>query len=137
MKTKECTYCGKSDHSSLMCFNKPRSNKPPNPDTKGYRNEKAAYAHWYRENPPDENGLWYCHYCGEPLTNDRDKLDLGIQRITIDHYKSRSGNPHLRYEPSNFVPSCYTCNSEKGSLDGDTYIKQRKRRVEKDGLQLY
>lgn len=134
IKPKPCKYCGGTDHTTLMCFNKPRVPFKPATATKGYQNMEAAYTHWYRENPPDENDLWYCFYCGVPLTREPSKLDMGVQRITIDHYLARSGNVEIKYDPANFVACCFKCNSEKGSMSGDDYIELRKRRDNKNVL---
>jgi 5-methylcytosine-specific restriction endonuclease McrA len=109
-----------------MCFKKPRR-APRAISKKGYRNTKAAYAHWYRENP-SSGGYYYCHYCGTAITREGYLLEMGIEPVTIDHYIARSNDPSLKYDPKNFVPSCYSCNSEKGSMNGDDYIKLRRER---------
>jgi 5-methylcytosine-specific restriction endonuclease McrA len=38
---------------------------------------------------------------------------------TLDHVKSRSRHPELRYALTNLRPSCGPCNVMKGSLDLD------------------
>lgn len=89
---------------------------------------KAAYRHWHRENQPDSSGYWYCRYCGVAITVDKDNLVMGVLPLTVDHYYSRSLRPDLKYDPKNLVACCPPCNTEKGSLSGDEYIKLRKRR---------
>jgi len=53
-----------------------------------------------------------CHYCGRTLS---------FVNATIDHKIPRSRAPHLRYERSNLVPCCWTCNGLKGSVAHDDY----------------
>lgn len=117
------TYCDGCNvtHRPIMCFNKPRKPLRPRTQTKGYQNEKAAYIAWHALNPPDADGLWYCDYCGVPLTNDPERMKFGIRPLTIDHVKPRGSNAELRYDPKNFVACCYKCNSKKGSMDADTF----------------
>lgn len=131
MKNSPCKHCGSDRHTSLMCFSKPRKPKKKFYQTKGYQNMQAAYTHWYRDNPPDGAGLWFCHYCRKPLTKDPDMLSMGVERITLDHYYPRGSHQHLKHDPKNFVACCLGCNSEKASMDGDAYIKLRRERSEK------
>jgi 5-methylcytosine-specific restriction endonuclease McrA len=51
---------------------------------------------------------WHCYLCGRPLT---------IETLTLDHVKSRSRHPELRYELSNLRPACWACNTAKSSRD--------------------
>ena len=62
---------------------------------------------------------YFCHYCNKMMTR---------TELTLDHYKSRSRYPALRYKLSNLVPCCLTCNTDKGSLDGDKYLEKLKER---------
>jgi 5-methylcytosine-specific restriction endonuclease McrA len=41
------------------------------------------------------------------------------EQTTLDHVKSRSRYPQLRYDLSNLRPTCWPCNRYKGSLDLD------------------
>jgi len=49
-----------------------------------------------------------CNYCHKWLTKNE---------TTLDHVKSRSRHPELRFDLDNLVPCCYKCNYEKGSKD--------------------
>lgn len=61
---------------------------------------------WLQKNPPNHQNYYVCHYCNK-------WVDASI--ITLDHIKSRSNRPDLRYDLNNLVPACYSCNMAKGS----------------------
>lgn len=61
---------------------------------------------WIKANPAP----WNCYLCSKPLE---------IDTLTLDHVKSRSRNPELRFELSNLQPACLSCNVDKGSKDLD------------------
>ena len=82
---------------------------------KYHRKFEAAKRLWFKNNPPDHQGYYFCVYCGKALTKDPALIELGIELVTIDHRMSRSDAPELRYEQSNLAPCCAGCNSEKGS----------------------
>jgi len=65
---------------------------------------------------------YFCYYCDKMMTR---------TELTLDHKKSRSRYPELRFKLSNLVPSCYPCNQEKGSLDSEEFL--RLKRGLKDG----
>ena len=110
MKPKNCTYCGKETHTSLSCFDKPRKPlRKIGPVTRKWLDTRKE---WVKNNPPI-NGYWYCTYCGKPLK---------YEELTLDHAKSRSRHPELRYDIDNLVPADYLCNSKKGSLDIDEFV---------------
>lgn len=66
---------------------------------------------WFRKNPPNHEGWYECYICGKWIKP---------YETTLDHVKSRSRHPELRFVQSNLKPCCYDCNREKGSKDGDT-----------------
>lgn len=127
MKQKPCKYCGKLNHTSIQCFDKPR--KPIKKKMHLANRTGKQYAEWnatrrtWIQNHPAVGGYWYCHYCGTALTILDDLLAMGIQPLTLDHYVARSDDPSRRHDDSNLVPACSRCNSEKGSMHGDKYIK--------------
>ena len=61
---------------------------------------------WIYLNP----GPWECYICGQWLVD---------YSLTLDHVKSRSRHPELRFELSNLRPCCWQCNYKKGSKDGN------------------
>jgi len=60
---------------------------------------------WIRQNKDTE---YKCYLCGRRLDE---------TTLTLDHVKSRSRHPELRYELSNLRPCCAQCNENKGSRD--------------------
>lgn len=71
---------------------------------------------WISRNPPDSKGLWECYLKISPYC-------LGFMNkdsLTIDHVKSRSRHPELRYDLDNLKPACAPCNGLKGSVEYDT-----------------
>lgn len=51
-------------------------------------------------------GPWKCYICNTPLD---------IDTLTLDHVKSRSRRPDLRFDQDNLMPCCWSCNEKKGS----------------------
>ena len=64
----------------------------------------ATRQQWIKDNP----GPYMCFYCG---------VNLEVDEMELDHKKSRSRHPEMRYTMDNLVPSCHSCNSKKGSKD--------------------
>lgn len=67
---------------------------------------------WYKLNPPDHAGYYYCYVCGVYLTK---------AEVELDHVKSRSRHPELRYDLTNIKPICHKDNIGKGSMDIEKY----------------
>lgn len=67
-------------------------------------------AAWFHSHAPDRDGFYTCYICGDKLLP---------RETTLDHVKSRSRHPELRFEPSNLQPCCWRCNTAKGSRDLD------------------
>lgn len=107
---ENCRYCGKDNHTSLMCWSKPRKPfRKIGPVTHKWLDTRKE---WVKNNPPDYRGYWFCFYCTRPLT---------YEELTLDHLHPRSTHPELRYDHNNLVPSCYPCNIAKGSKDIDSF----------------
>lgn len=110
-KLSKCSYCKGMGHTAFRCPNRPR--RP----LKGKRRIRsigkvgrrwiATRHEWIQKNLPD-SGVWNCHYCG---------VELHLNELTLDHVKSRSRHPELRFDLSNLVPACISCNVTKGSGD--------------------
>lgn len=105
MKQKPCSYCGKDNHNSLQCFDKPRIPLRTGINAAKW---KRARTKWLKNNPPSHEGYYYCYLCGVALTMDT---------VTLDHRKARSRYPGLRYEQTNLSPCCSNCQQLKGSKD--------------------
>lgn len=118
MKIKTCSHCGGYNHTSVMCFSKPKS--PPRAKRrirkigKVGRQWYAVRREWIKKNLPDD-GYWRCTYCGNLLY---------LNTLTLDHKQSRSRRPDLRYELDNLVPSCWEDNSAKGSMSYEEYLEK-------------
>lgn len=65
----------------------------------------ATRRQWFKLNPKT---YYECNYCGRWLEPNE---------TTLDHVKSRSRHPELRFNLDNLVPACYSCNYKKGSRD--------------------
>lgn len=124
-----CEVCGKRAYSSRCVAHKVRKPIPVKnsrewhfeQSVKKANQRKAIKKHgkthiewlrtrdlWMKQNPKP----WHCHYCSKTLDTDT---------LTLDHLIPRSRAPHLRFELSNLVPCCFTCNGLKGSIEHDKY----------------
>ncbi len=116
-KPKPCKYCGQKTHTSLTCRAKPRKaiivKKIINrvgPVTAKWIETRHR---WIQLNPPDQDGYWTCYLHISPFCPSR----VDIYELTLDHVKSRSRHPELRFDLSNLKPACGACNELKGSRD--------------------
>lgn len=111
MKPSNCKYCDSDRHTSLMCYNKPRTSlKPVSNKTKAKTSELKWL--WIEQNPPVK-GLWECYLRIHP---DCPKY-VTLEMLNIEHVKSRARHPELKYELSNLKAACRPCNKAKRSLD--------------------
>lgn len=116
---KQCKWCKEDNpkHWPYQCRNNPKMTARP---LKRFKAGKVSHTWqrtreiWFRENYQDS---YNCFYCGR---------HLWIYEVTLDHYLSRSRHPELRYDLENLRPSCALCNYEKGSIDGDIFVKRYK-----------
>lgn len=107
----KCKYCGGA-HTSLSCFNKPR--RPLRQESEKARSKRTeTNREWFKINPPDKKGLWYCYLRISPLC----PIKLTRTTIRLEHVKSKVRYPELKYVVSNLKPACEHCNKLKGSLD--------------------
>lgn len=67
---------------------------------------------WIRLNPPVD-GMYECYL---RITPECPRF-MVTQHMTLDHVKSRSRYPELRFDLNNLRPACWSCNREKGSRD--------------------
>lgn len=106
MNKKHCQYCDLEGHTSFYCPTKPKkSMKSFGPYAARFNKVKRK---WYKLNPPDHAGYYFCYLCGKAITKVETELD---------HVLSRSRHPELRFELSNLKPSCHECNFSKGSRE--------------------
>ncbi len=108
-KKESCKWCGGRNHLSLTCYRRPKH--PLLKESKTARSKRQSMASiWFRQNPPDENGNWYCYL---QITKRCPKV-LTRETITLEHVYPRARYPELKYRVENIKPSCAFCNKEKG-----------------------
>jgi 5-methylcytosine-specific restriction endonuclease McrA len=102
-----CRVCGKHSYSEYCLAHKPRkriiTNKRPKQIGPVTRKWLETRNEWMQQHP----GPWNCYICGVALPN--------YLVLTLDHIKSRSRYPELRFVLSNLAPCCASCNKRKGS----------------------
>lgn len=113
----KCKHCGSDKHTSFQCFLAPHKPMKRSNMLRGKRRIRAigkvgrqwiaTRKEWIQKNLPD-SGVWNCTYCG---------VELHLNTLTLDHIKSRSRHPELRFDLSNLAPACWDCNTAKGSKD--------------------
>jgi 5-methylcytosine-specific restriction endonuclease McrA len=106
IKTKHCKYCDEEGHTAFNCPKRPKN--VLNTFGPYAQKMKKVRLEWFKLNPSDHAGYWYCWLCGK-----------GIKKgeVELDHVLSRSRHPELRFELSNLKPSCHDCNTNKGSKE--------------------
>lgn len=110
---KPCRHCGAKFHQAWKCPHKDRSERVKVQKLKkgkvGKQWDKTR-ATWFKRNPQD---FYNCYLCGKSMPP---------STTTLDHIKSRSRYPELRFTLSNLAPCCWTCNANKGSKDLEQII---------------
>jgi 5-methylcytosine-specific restriction endonuclease McrA len=110
--SKQCKWCGASEHTSFYCFKKPRKpiakRTPINKVGKQGKKTAAAVAKWKRTQNPNHRGNYVCYICSKE-----------IPYLVAEHVKSKARHPDLRTDPNNLKPTCADCNREKGAKDND------------------
>ena len=109
MKSKTCKHCEGENHLSIQCFKRPKRVIKAGRVANRWQ---ATRRQWFKVNHSEN---YYCHYCGRFLLKNE---------VELDHYLSRSRRPDLRFELSNLVPACHTCNTGKGSMSGDEFLNK-------------
>jgi 5-methylcytosine-specific restriction endonuclease McrA len=108
---RRCRYCDSIDHTQFYCRLKPRAaikaKKSPAKIGKYGKQWLITRAQWFMDHPAYE---YRCYlkispYCLETMRP---------EETTLDHIKSRSRHPELRFVQSNLAPCCGPCNELKG-----------------------
>lgn len=107
---KPCRYCKQMGHWSFQCFEKPKKQLAPETPIAKKQRIRTANA-WFKANPADENGFWYCYLqisisCPYKLTR---------RLVTLEHVYAKVRRPDLKYNVRNIKPACPFCNKLKGS----------------------
>lgn len=115
---KPCSYCGKSNHYSINCFDKPR--KPIRRESaKAYAHRQETNSAWLLANPPDKNGQWQCYL-------QISKLCLKFvdkKTLVHEHVRSKRRHPELKHVITNIKASCTACNKAKASQELEDLAK--------------
>lgn len=120
-KVKHCKVCDKPGHTAFYCPKRARkplaTTRTLKQNGKQHKRWQAARRRWFNNHPDEE---FTCYICGRRM----DRAET-----TLDHVRSRSRAPELRYDQGNLRPCCWDCNNKKGSKD----IEE----VRQKGLVLY
>lgn len=124
---KPCKFCGGLGHLAFGCTKKPRKPLKAKRSMKKIGRVGRATMQSNKEfldSIPDEE--LYCYYCAYTGVH----ILLMRSHANAEHYYSRARHPELRNRNDLKVVSCDFHNADKGSLDGDDYLKildERKR----------
>jgi len=123
MKTiKPCKICGSDRHYQTFCPRKPR--KPLTRTQKPLKRTRLKKIgkitrRWFEVRKDwfaIHKGPYFCYISSEPLA---------LEDVQLDHVKSRSRHPELRYDLDNLRPICSDHNKAKGSLSLEEYLAKR------------
>ena len=112
---KSCKWCKSTLHWQYRCRLNPNIKKTIRQRGKQSLKWEQTRRDCFKINPGD---LYHCYLCGKVLQKNE---------VTLDHMKSRSSRPDLRYEMDNLAPACWQCNSLKGSQSLENYNKSRQK----------
>lgn len=117
-KVKRCTFCDGLGHYSFTCSRKPRKSlgtkKTMRKAGKYYKKWTEVRDKWLEKNKA-EYYVCYIPGCSKIMTR---------SQLTLDHIKSRSRYPELRYVLKNLAPCCARHNQDKGSLSLEEYLRK-------------
>lgn len=112
MKNGPCKYCGSTQHTSLMCFKKPRrAIKKESDRSKSKR--MTTSDEWYAENPPSKKGTWECYLRISPNCH----VLVTRSTINLEHVLTKNKHREHKYNKKNLKPACKPCNRLKGHRD--------------------
>lgn len=122
-----CKHCGSDEHTAFYCKAKPRTpikrgKKPINRFGKQARQWSTFRKLYLEAHLPNAEGYYECYLQTVPEC----PRWLLPEQVTLDHKKSRSGNPQLRFNEENIGISCFFCNGHKGSLSLEKYLEMVK-----------
>lgn len=139
IKIKPCKWCEGTNHQSFQCFKRPKKPAkigvaddkkfPPFKKRKPIKSKPdykwlATRRLWFRENPADHSGFYYCKITPCLLPG----VPMLRAEVELDHIIARSHDLSLKYVLSNLRPSHGLCNREKGSLSDEKYKEKIARR---------
>lgn len=135
IKPKPCKFvfedgnvCGSKFHSAMA--HKPRKpiatrtylkpgGKPLRAEAVRTREKrKETEAEWFKANPPDANGFWYCYISRHTLC----PKQLTVDTLVLEHNLSKARRKDLQFDITNIFPACSYDNKAKGSLSAKEYM---------------
>lgn len=141
--TKPCKWCGSKDHYQTFCRKRPQkpiktSQKPlkrtpiKRTTSKRTKLDREFREHYLILHPPDEWGYYTCYLQTVPLC----PIRLTPEQATIEHKipKGSVKGMNLRHNEDNIGIACTFCNSDKGSIPLNKYLKLVEKRKNKDFL---
>lgn len=105
-----CKWCGSNDHYSYTCFQRPRKPLPVESKESQGKRMRTRRA-WFRLNKPDATGHWDCYLQIAPDCLRR----VTTATIDLEHVRSKTRHPKLKFRVENIKPSCQPCNKLKRS----------------------
>lgn len=138
IKIKPCKWCEGTNHQSFQCFKRPKKvssvtkitkEKKPIARRKPIKSKPdyrwlATRREYFRLNPPDHSGFYYCKITPCLLPG----VPMLRAEVELDHIIPKSHDLSLKYVLSNLRPSHGLCNREKGSLSDEKYKEKIARR---------
>lgn len=105
-----CKWCGNTTHFSMSCFQRPK--KPIAKEADYTRKRRLATRRaWFNANKPNTQGLWSCYL---KIAPECPKM-VGGSNIELEHVRSKTRSPKLKFEILNIKAACGLCNKLKGS----------------------
>lgn len=136
---RNCKWCGSKEHYQTFCRQRPQkaikvNQKPlkrtPIKKVGKQTNKWLSYRQeWFKLNPPDKDGYYYCYLRTTPLCLGK----MWINETTLDHVipKGSLKGRNLAFNEDNIKPACMPCNSDKGSQSLENYLKAVEKRKNK------
>jgi 5-methylcytosine-specific restriction endonuclease McrA len=113
----------KSYASSVLLKEYYRSLEDPGDWQTDWRYYFIVRRHWLRKQK--KNGIWICHYCGKEIHKmpERNKNHQNLHKcVTVDHKVPKSEGIDIT-DTTNFLVSCYDCNTRKKSTPYESFMK--------------
>lgn len=117
IKPKPCSECNSIWHSKG--YHKPKKTLRKEA-VKTKHKRQSTTTKWFKANPPDELGYWYCYIPQHPLCPKR----LTTETINLEHDLSKARRPDLKHDIDNIFPACGFDNKAKGSKSAEEYMNE-------------
>lgn len=110
-----CRHCGGKDHSSMTCWQRPRSGFTSKRKSLRWRSKKAEIKYgelhkaWHKMNRPNKDKGWTCWLQISPSC----PKQLTYAKLQLEHVYPRAKFKELEYVVMNVKPACESCNKAK------------------------